>query len=206
MKIPALRIVPALVMAALLSLLAACAEKKPAPPPPPVVDENGPCVGARVLTEPTCPGDTPTLQEQILAAQINAHREDAGLPPIPVSPALTKVANRHVRDLVLNVRRLSNSWSDCAYAEGNLPTYPCMWGAPQRLKTGYPDTAVEIAYSSSDAATAEGAFQQWAGGRQNDLLLSRGQHAGKNWQALGVAIHHEYAVAWFGEAADPANQ
>ena len=57
-------------------------------------------------------------------------------------PALSLVANRHVRDLAMNIGRLTHDWSNCAMTDSN-----CMWKAPQRLGTSYPGNGFENAYS-----------------------------------------------------------
>ena len=91
--------------------------------------------------ESNCIGDDLYASEIELAKQINDYRLRNGLPAIPLSPALSLVANRHVRDLAMNIGRLTHDWSNCAMTDSN-----CMWKAPQRLGTSYPGNGFENAY------------------------------------------------------------
>ena len=87
----------------------------------------GSCQGLQVLTAPICPGDgIDTGKEARLARLINTYRGNYGLPPIPLSPGLSMVANRHVMDLVQNIRRVTHAFSNCPYDGNNPQTYPCM--------------------------------------------------------------------------------
>jgi hypothetical protein len=86
------------------------------------------CNAQQILQPGNCVGDGLDALEIELAKQINDYRSQNGLPAIPLSSALSLVANRHVRDLEMNVGRLTRDWSNCAMTDPN-----CMWKAPQRL-------------------------------------------------------------------------
>jgi hypothetical protein len=79
----------------------------------------------------------------------NDCRLQNNLPAIPLSPALSLVANRHVRDLAMNIGRLTHDWSNCAMTDSN-----CMWKAPQRLGTSYPGNGFENAYGGPKGSPA----------------------------------------------------
>ena len=91
------------------------------------------CNAQQILRPGNCIGDDLDALEIELAKQINDYRVKNGLPAIPLSPALSLVANRHVRDLAINIGRLTHDWSNCAMTDSN-----CMWKAPQRVGTSYP--------------------------------------------------------------------
>lgn len=172
------------------------------------VSEEPICVGSAILSAETCEGDRLEDEEARLHTLINAYRTRAGLPPIPISPSLSRVANRHVRDLYENVGTLTNSWSDCRFDPAQASTYSCMWNAPQRLATGYPGRAYENAAGAADGSIeAEEAIAIWQGSStHNAVLLNQGSWRSLTWQALGIGIYQGYAVIWLGEEPDPANR
>lgn len=162
------------------------------------------CQRAEILTAPTCRGDEIQPEEEKLYRLINEYRADHGLPPIPLSPALTQVANRHVLDLAHNVGYLTHGWSDCPYHPTQPATYACMWNAPQRLETAYPGSGYENAYIGPRGATASAVLGTWQQSHlHRAVILNEGVWAAKPWQALGIGIYQNYAVAWFGEEVDP---
>src|SRR6201993_2306351 len=59
------------------------------------------CNARQILQPGNCIGDDLDALEIELAKQINDYRLRNGLPAIPLSPALSLVANRHVRDLAV---------------------------------------------------------------------------------------------------------
>lgn len=81
-----------------------------------------------------------------------------------------------------------------------------MWSKPSEITRGvYSGNGYEIGFGSpqSGLATPEAAIAGWLGSLLHSaVMLERGIWAGKDWQALGVAIHGRYAVAWFGEEHD----
>lgn len=164
------------------------------------------CMGAAILRADVCPGDDLDAEEMQLYQRINQYRREHGLPPIPLSPALNRVANRHVRDMAENLGQFTHAWSDCPYNANQPSTYPCMWNAPQRLGTAYPGLGYESAHGGPPGyrATAASAMQNWqASSFHNDMLLNGGMWQSRPWQAIGLAIHQNYAVLWFGEVPDP---
>src|SRR6516164_11072216 len=116
------------------------------------------CNARQILQPGNCIGDDLDALEIELAKQINDYRLRNGLPAIPLSPALSLVANRHVRDLAMNIGRLTHDWSNCAMTDSN-----CMWKAPQRLGTSYPGNGFENAYGGPKGSRASPAaiLESW---------------------------------------------
>lgn len=155
-----------------------------------------------------------------LAQLINDYRKANGLPAIPVSRSLSRVADLHVKDLYDNHPDSGtdsrgqpcnlHSWSskgdwsavcytpDHKYAEG-------MWDKPREITVEvYRGNGYEIAYASADPATPQGAFNAWKNSSgHNEVILEQGIWAGKKWPGMGIGIYKGYAVVWFGDTADP---
>ncbi|MEB3359086.1 MAG: pre-peptidase C-terminal domain-containing protein [Synechococcales bacterium] len=155
-------------------------------------------------------GDGINGEEQALYDLINQHRAANGLPAIPLSKALSTVANRHVIDLDQHYEFATgnslHSWSDAPYDATNPDTYPTIWEAPQRLQTGYPGNGYENAFGGSGdyVATAADAFNGWKNSSShNAVILNQGGWSNLTWNALGIGIRAGFAVIWFGEVVDP---
>ena len=170
----------------------------------PVTPQN--CQGSTIVQARSCVGDGLEPEEEKLYQQINNYRAQNRLPAIPRSPALDLVANRHVRDLAGNLRKLTHGWSNCPYNASDRTTYPCMWEAPKRLHTDYPGMSYENAHFKSGGATAESALSSWQNSDAHKaVILSQGVWRDYNWQAIGIGIYQDYAVIWLGKEADPSN-
>lgn len=150
-------------------------------------------------------------EEQALYEMIMAYRAKKRLPEIPLSKSLTVVARAHVVDLTENqpVRGRCNlhswsaegNWSRCCYTQ-NPKSYPCMWDKPREL-TSYTGDGYEIAYWSSGGATAQEGLDGWKKSKgHNAVLVNKGIWRDVQWQAIGIAIHGNYAVVWFGKEPD----
>ena len=165
------------------------------------------CNGNQILTSRSCAGDGLDAEEKRLYNLINQYRAQNGLPPIPFSPSLTLVANRHVQDLQKNIKTVTHSWSNCPYKSSNRATYNCMWKAPQRLRTAYPGYGYENAHGGSGGyrANASSALKSWkSSSAHNAVILNQSIWRSRPWRALGIGIYGGYAVLWFGEEVDPA--
>jgi len=151
--------------------------------------------------------------ERELYHLIMKHREDDGLPAIPLSKSLSLVAKVHVRDLETNTVAAPynlHSWS------GNGPWRSVnytpdhrharlMWSKPREL-TKYNGNGYEIVYMNSGSATPADAFATWkASELHHEVLDNRNGWRRIKWQAIGVGIAGRYAVAWFGQESDPDN-
>lgn len=155
------------------------------------------------------PSDGLEAEEQQLYNLINQYRAQNGLPAIPLSRALTLVANRHVVDLQENIGTLTHGWSDAPYDANNPNTYPNMWEAPQRFNTGYPGNGYENAFGGSGGyvATAQDAFNSWINSPlHNAVILNQGTWQSKSWDALGVGLYGGYGALWFGDEPDPTGE
>ena len=165
------------------------------------------CDARQILQPGQCDGDENDDSEHQLAQLINAYRMENGLPAIAMSPALSLVGNRHVRDMTLNLKKLSHDWSNCPMSRSK----DCMWEAPRALGTRYPGAGYENAYvtyatsgASKSVATILESWKEGGNGPHNNLILNRGNFKGKQWQALGIGIYQSYAVMWVGEEVDPS--
>ncbi|MEM7066892.1 MAG: CAP domain-containing protein [Cyanobacteria bacterium P01_B01_bin.77] len=157
------------------------------------------CDSNEIFSVAACPGDSLDAEEQKLFNLINDYRLQNGLPAIPLSPSLSLVANRHVRDMAENINGLTHNWSDCP-----SNTWSCMWEAPQRLGTPYPGNGYENAYRSSLQASAASALRSWRSDKPHrEVILNQGIWD-EPWNAMGVGIYEGYAVMWVGREVDPA--
>ena len=158
------------------------------------------------------PTGTPSAEEQRLYDLIMEYRAEEALPPIPHSPSLTYVAQAHVRDLDAhfiqqggcNAHSWSGNgeWTSCCYTPDHAEA-ECMWLKPREL-TEYDGYGYEIAYTYSAGAGAEDALRSWQGSPpHNAVILNADTWRNITWKAIGVGIHGDYAVVWFGEEPDP---
>lgn len=76
-----------------------------------------------------------------------------------------------------------------------------MWNKPREL-TSYIGDGYEIAYWSSEGATAA-ALNGWKKSRgHNAVIINQDIWKNVQWKAIGIAIRGEYAVVWFGKELD----
>jgi uncharacterized protein YkwD len=146
--------------------------------------------------------------EAKLANQIQQYRQENGLPAIRLSKALTLVANHHVQDLSHHGSPSAlHSWSDAPYNASNPATYPSMWEAPQRLKTGYSGNGYEIAFwTGTNKAKPAQALAGWKSSPGHNVVILTQDVWQQPWKAIGVGIHEGYAVVWFGNQRDRSGQ
>ncbi|WP_176737020.1 CAP domain-containing protein [Oligoflexus tunisiensis] len=157
-----------------------------------------------------------TAEEQTLARLINEYRVSKGLPAVPLSTSLSRVAQIHTWDIATNhpntgtgangvpcdLHSWSNkgTWSPICFTG---PEGEFMWSKPREL-TSYPSNGFEISAGAGGSLTPEAALNGWkSSGPHNDVILNQGPWTG-TWQAMGVGIYHGYAHVWFGEVADAA--
>ncbi len=162
--------------------------------------------------EPTIPAEYCISTEELeLYRIINQYRFEKGLNVIPLSRSLSFVAYTHVRDLSrnrpdfasCNLHSWSNkgSWTACCYAKDPNRSQ-CMAGKPREL-TRYKGDGQELILWENKRITPSEALQQWKElAPTNDILIKEGRWAGKNWQAMGVAMFEGYVSVWFGEMPD----
>jgi uncharacterized protein YkwD len=152
-------------------------------------------------------------EEQKLYDLIIRYRKDKKLKPIPLSAALTRVAQAHVRDLSENYDASDTNpcnphswsgkgkWTPCCYTSDHKQA-KCMWDKPKEI-SGYESAGFEIAYFSTAGANAVEGLEGWKKSPgHNPLLVNLGTWNTTEWKAIGVGIYKEYGVVWFGELED----
>ncbi|NKC30654.1 CAP domain-containing protein [Falsiroseomonas selenitidurans] len=215
-------------------LLAGCAEKAPpqsaqaaavqALPPgrltrPASLEQRRRMVVDIYASHPT---DALSAEEMALYRLLMAHRAAHGLPPVPLSRALSITAARHAVDTVENLggfhvgepgESRAHAWSYMPYDGRNPATWPGMWEAPGRLGTGYLPAAYEISTGitgpGNPPMTPAIAMQSWrASPAHEDVILNRGQWspARLHWRAVGIGLYRGVAHVWWGAEPDPSGQ
>ena len=161
----------------------------------------------------TPPARPTTSAPSALAETINAYRRSHGLPRIPVSGQLNKVAEAHATDLEANYRRSARcnmhswstrgNWSPCCYTEDHAQK-ECMWNKPREITAGaYTATGYEIVAWYELPITPQRALEIWkASPGHHAMIRNLGQWSDNSWLAMGVAQSEHYAVIWFGEDRD----
>jgi len=157
-----------------------------------------------------------TGEEQKLYNLMMDYRKSAGLPAIPLSAKLTMVAQTHARDLMDNYKFDFNNkcnphswskkgqWSACCYTSDHKQA-KCMWDKPKEI-ADYPGNGYEIAYYSSQGATAVEGLAGWkVSPGHNPLIVNQGMWAKVKWNAIGIGIYGEYGIVWFGETEDKSS-
>jgi len=154
-----------------------------------------------------------TAEEKKLYDLIMEYRKSKKLPPIPLSPKLTLVAQTHAKDLSENYefdpkgKCNPHSWSDkgnwtsCCYTNDHKVS-SCMWTKPQEI-AGYSGSGYEMAYYSSLGANAKEGLDGWkVSPGHNPLMINSGTWSKVKWNAIGIGIYKEYGLVWFGEVED----
>ncbi len=152
-------------------------------------------------------------EEQLLYSLLMDYRKNKGLPSIPNSVKLNKVARTHARDLVehyqfdpdnkCNPHSWSNhgEWTSCCYTSDHKQA-SCMWAKPKEI-ADYDGNGYEIAYYSSIGASAKEGLEGWKRSPgHNPLIVNSGIWSKVKWRAIGIAIYKEYGIVWFGENSD----
>lgn len=165
------------------------------------------CAGNQIFTESKCGGDEASRQEQELFRIVNEYRAQNNLPQVPLSPALSIVANRHLLDLETNVKGMTHSWSNCPYDIKNQSTWNCVFTAPQRLGTDYGGRGYENLYRNlTQPATPPLALEAWKKSPlHNSLLLNLSFFKDDVYDACGIAIRGNFAALWFGSSKGAGN-
>ena len=161
----------------------------------------------------TIPADFCISTEEVrLFEMINEYRKSLTLNELPLSRSLSYVAEKHALDLDLNNPDTNtcnfHSWSDkgnwtaCCF-EKDVKDKSCMISKPKEI-TAYPGYAYEVIYWENKSANASKAFDQWKQTTAARALITNFKEwENYSWNAVGVAIHKGFAIAWFGEEPDP---
>ncbi len=154
--------------------------------------------------------DSLSLIELRLYKEMMAYRAEVGLPEIRLSKALTTTAGRHVVDTY------ENFWVPNILPKGNLHDWSddsgprAMWGAPERMGTGFTGTGYEI--SAAGYGDVTGALAGWKGSvGHNDVIINASGWGGSPWKSIGIGVltgslSEEYGGrvyhVWFSDTAD----
>lgn len=154
-----------------------------------------------------------SAEERKLYNLMMDYRKSKGLGDIPLSAKLTLVAHTHVRDLAENYQfdpagecnphswSTKGKWSACCYTNDHKQA-KCMWDKPREI-AGYGGAGYEIAYWSSQGATAEEGLEGWKqSAAHNPVMINQGIWAKAKWKAIGIGFYKEFGVVWFGELED----
>jgi hypothetical protein len=152
---------------------------------------------------------------------INQYRLRSGLPVIPNSRSLNKVARMHAVDLnryspqkAVDSRGLPctlHSWSAKGFWTPLCYTPDHYYSGGMLIKPGeitnqtYDYPAYENVYwSSIDTIFPRRVMQAWeASARHRELVLEKSKWSGSYWKAFGVGIYKNIATIWFGSMSDP---
>lgn len=149
-------------------------------------------------------------EEKKLYDLIMEYRKSKKLKAIPFSAKLTKVAQAHVKDLNeyfdyenrgdCNPHSWSEhgDWTPCCYTPDHAQA-SCMWDKPKEI-SGYNGNGFEIAYYSSEPASAEEGLDGWKKSPgHNPLLINSGIWEKVDWKAIGIGVGGNYGVVWFAD-------
>ncbi|MFN5171034.1 MAG: CAP domain-containing protein [Cyclobacteriaceae bacterium] len=160
-------------------------------------------------SQPACP----TQQEEELARLIMTYRQEKGLPPIPISEKLTRVAQLHARDLDSNFDpanqdgcnmhswSANGSWTPCCYTRDHKQA-ECMWNKPREI-ANFDTDGFEISSYGSAGLTPQQALDLWKTSTgHNAVIVNEGIWKSKSWQSIGIGMGARYIVVWFADKAD----
>jgi uncharacterized protein YkwD len=149
-------------------------------------------------------------EEKKLYDLIMTYRKEKKLPAIPLSRALTFVAQTHAKDLVdnhpdkdkcnLHSWSAKGKWKKCCYTDDHANA-ECMWSKPREL-TSYQGNGFEISYWSSSDALADGALNSWKKSNGHNPVIVNSGIWKDAWKAIGIGIQGSYALVWFGNEVD----
>lgn len=154
--------------------------------------------------------------EYALYRAIMNERERHGLHQIPLSAALTEVAQVHADDAVafpnvfndqcnLHSWNSSRYWKGCCYTADHAKA-SCMWDKPEEI-AGFRAHGYEIAYRGTHAPN--NMLDLWLNSPgHRDVILNHGNWERSPWKSIGIGIsergsdNQRFAYVWFSEARD----
>lgn len=157
------------------------------------------CGANEIYAQKNCAGDDSTKTETELFRLINEYRKQNNLPEVRESKNLFLIANRHLMDINLNLKKLTHSWSDCAFDYNNSKTWSCIFDAPKKFDPAFSGTGYENVYFNSKGNfTPADALEGWKKSPlHNAAILNLDTFKDSQWLAGGVAIEGQYAALWF---------
>ena len=167
---------------------------------PAIIHAQAVCDGKQIFIEKVCAGDTVTADEKSLFELVAMYRSSNGLPASKLSTALSKLANRHLIDIKVNIRSFTHSWSNCPYDIKDEKTWPCVIDAPNRMNSGYLGQGYETLYVTSEKiAKVSNALESWKkSSLHNSIITNQGMFKDLAWEEIGVAVDGSYVALWFG--------
>lgn len=151
-------------------------------------------------------------EEQKLGRLINAYRQSLGLPPVPLSRSLTKVARLHAADLDryhTEIRKGCNHHSWSKHGAWKAVDYYSdhrnasgMWDKPREL-TSYKSDGFEVVFYDEGGVTAQAGLDGWKKSvNHNNVIVNKGAWKDVKWNAMGVGVGKNFTCVWFGRVTD----
>ena len=164
-----------------------------------IISAQTKCGGEEIYAQKNCSGDEPVKAETELFRLINEYRKQNNLPEVPESKTMYLIANRHLMDINLNLKKLTHSWSDCEFDNNNSQTWKCIFDAPKKFDPAFSGYGYENVYFNSKAKfTPAEALEGWKKSPlHNAAILNKDSFKATPWIAGGVAIDGQYAAVWF---------
>jgi hypothetical protein len=162
------------------------------------------CDNQQLLTSPSCIGDSLNQEEFTLHNLVNTYRAENGLETVALSPSLLVVANRHARNLQENSGIVTYDESDCSYSSGEQMPNSCLWKASQKLEFSYLGNNYENIHNAIEVHVIPlEALRSWRQNTENSqAIFDNSIWQNTTWDTLGIGIHQNYAVFWFGKKID----
>ena len=139
---------------------------------------------------------------------INKYRKANGLPPIPHSNSLEKVAKAHVKDIALyhpekncpegNEHSWSThgNWKAGCYNPKDPSTYSIMWLKPKEIASNY-YYGYEIFHIGGNGDASD-ILNSWKNSPNHKaVILNQGVWSGYKWKGMAAAVYGSYAAVWF---------
>lgn len=157
------------------------------------------CGPTEIYSKSNCSGDEAVSEETELFRLINEYRKQNNLPEVPESNTLYRIANRHLLDINLNLKKLTHSWNDCEFDLNKSQTWRCIFDAPKKFDPAFSGTGFEnVYYNSKGKFTPADALEGWKkSAMHNAAILNLDSFKDTPWIAGGVAIDGQYANVWF---------
>lgn len=164
---------------------------------------------------PSCGDIQLSDDEEYLYRLIMEERLRNGRPEIPLSAALTDVAQIHADeaaehpelfedDCNLHSWNTSSHWTGCCYTSDHEYA-ECMWDKPYEI-TGFRADGFEIAYRGNESP--EQMLSRWLNSRgHQSVILNLDDWADVRWRSIGVGISSDvdgdrFAYVWFAKEQD----
>jgi hypothetical protein len=142
-----------------------------------------------------------------LESLINNYRKSNGLPALPLSSSLAKVAKAHVKDVAIyhpenkcskgNEHSWSSNgqWKGGCYEPKNSSTFKIMWLKPKEIAD---DNNFMVMRFFMEVQPLRKMLNGWkTSSGHNDVILNKGVWSGYKWTGMAAANYGAYWVVWF---------